>query len=149
MIIHYSIRSSSVIKSPTKQAYSRGQYKVSIAYDRTVLLKTLYVTICLEFETPGKCIIDRTRFFLLGMTQYYWYTRSEYRAVSSSTWIFSSVHRCCSSRLFLTRPFRSSPSIVSALSSRPFRSSTSIVSALLVARSASVCRLLMLFSSIY
>ena len=56
---------------------------------------------------------------------------------------------------FSSRPFRSSPSIVSAVlvdcfccSSRPFRFSPSIVSALLVDRSASVRRLFMLFSSI-
>ena len=79
--------------------------------------------------------------------------------------------RCCSSRLFLTRPFCSSLLIVSALlvvcsasvrrlfllflsinrfSSCQFRSclSTLFVSALLVTRSASVCRLFLLFSSI-
>ena len=70
---------------------------------------------------------------------------------------FSSVYHCCSSHLFITRPFRSSPSIVSALvgfysgqfrSSRPFGFSPSIVSAHLVSRSDSVRRLFLLFSSI-
>ena len=138
------------------------------------------------------------------MTQYYCYTRSEYRAESTFNWIFflclpllffppvsysavplQSIDCFCSSRRLIasllarfalvrrrncscsysqpvplqsvdclcssTRPFRFSPSIVSALltinsfSSRQFRSSPSIVSAVLVARSASVRRLFLLF----
>ena len=134
------------------------------------------------------------------MTQYYCYTRSEYRAESSFTWIFlvclpllffppvsysavplQSIDCFCSSRQLIasllasftlvrrrycscsySRPFRFSPSIVSALlvsrsasvhrlflinsfSSRQFRSSPSIVSALLVPRSTSVRRLFLLF----
>ena len=106
------------------------------------------------------------------MTQYYCYTRSEYRAESSFKWIFLlCLYRCCSSRLFLTRPFMlqsidcfcSSRRLIASLLarfalvrrrncscsySRQFRFSPSIVYALLLARSASVRRLFLLFSSI-
>ena len=112
------------------------------------------------------------RFILLGVTQYYCYTRSEYRAESSFKWIFLlCLYHCCSSRLFLTQPFRSSLSICFCSSRRliasllarfalvrqrncscsyshQFRFSPSIVYALLLARSASVRRLFLLFSSI-
>ena len=106
------------------------------------------------------------------MTQYYCYMRSEYRVELSFKWIFLlCLYRCCSSRLFLTRPFRSSlvdcfcssrRLIASLLArfalvrrrncfcsySRQFRFSPSIVYALLLARSTSVRRLFLLFSSI-
>ena len=125
--------------------YSRRQYKVS-------------VTVAYRFPTipyfKKKRLVRPYHFILLGVMQYYCYTQSEYRAESSSMWIFLSVYCCCSSRLFLTRPFRFIPLFVSLFllflsiknfSSGPFRSSPSIVSAVLVARSASVCRLFLLF----
>ena len=105
------------------------------------------------------------------MTQYYCYTRSEYRVESSFKWIFllclyqpvlltcfllgrsapvyrlfllfTSINRFSSGQFALVRRrncFRSY--------SRQFRFSPSIVYALQLARSASVCRLFMLFSSI-
>ena len=104
--------------------------------------------------------------------QYYCYMRSEYRAESSFKWIFLlCLYRCCSSRLFLTRPsfrssldsFCSSRRLIASLLARfalvrrrnyfcsyshQFRFSPSIVYALLQARSASVHRLFLLFSSI-
>ena len=119
-------------------------------------------------ETPSN---DR----LLGVTQYYCYTRSEYKAESSSMWIYTlqSIDCFCSSRRLIasllasialvrrrycscsySRPFRFSRrlfllfSSINSFSSRQLCSSPSIVSALLVARSASVRRLFMLFSSI-
>ena len=85
--------------------YSRRQYKVSVTY----LLPTVPYF-------KKKRLARPYRFILLGMTQYYCYARSEYRAESTFKCIFLlCLYRCCSSRLFLTRPFRSSLSIVSAL----------------------------------
>ena len=104
------------------------------------------------------------------MTQYYCYTRSEYRAESSSMWIFL----VCLLLLFFPPVFllgRSTPvhrlyllSLINCFSSgqvrlvqrrncscsyrRQFRFSQSIVYALLLARSTSVRRLFLLFSSI-
>ena len=103
--------------------------------------------------------------------QYYCYTRSEYRVESSFKWIFLlCLYCCCSSRLFITRPFRSSLSIVSALHrlitsllarfalvhrrncscsySHQFRFSPSIVYAVLLTSSVSVRRLFLLLSLI-
>ena len=100
--------------------------------------------------------------------QYYCYMRSKYRAESSSMWIFlGCLYHCCSSRLFLTQPFRSSfcssrrliASLLASFAlvrrrncscsySLPFRFSRSIVSAFLVSHSASVRRLFLLFWSI-
>ena len=89
-----------------KYTYSRRQYKVSVPYR----LPTV------PYRTFKKRLARPYHFILLGVTQYYCYTRSEYRAESSFKWIFLlCLYRCCSSRLFLTRPFRSSLSIVSAL----------------------------------
>ena len=104
------------------------------------------------------------------MTQYYCSMRSEYRAESSSMWIFL----VCLPLLFFPPVsysavplqfidcFCSSRRLIASLASfalvrrrnyscsysRPFHFSPSIVSALLVARSASVRRLFLLFSSI-
>ena len=105
------------------------------------------------------------------MTQYYCYTLSEYRAESSSMWIFfvslqllffppvsysavplQSIDCFCSSRRLIA-------SLLARFAlvrrrncfcsySRQFRFSPSIVSGLLLARSTSVRRLFLLFSSI-
>ena len=84
--------------------YSRRQYKVSVSCH----LQTL-----MYFKKTSSKTVP---FILLGVTQYYCFTRSEHRAELSFKWIFLlCLYRCCSSRLFLTRPFRSSLSIVSAL----------------------------------
>ena len=105
------------------------------------------------------------------MTQYYCYTRSEYRAESSSMWIFlvclpllffppvsysavplQSINCFCSSRRLIASLLASFALVhrrdCSSSYNLPFRFSLSIVSALLVARSASVRRLFLLFSSI-
>ena len=105
------------------------------------------------------------------MTQYYCYTRSEYRAESSFKWIFLlCLYRCRSSRLFYSAVplqsidcFCSSRRLIASLLARfalvrrrncscsyshQFRFSPSIAYALLLARSASVRRLFRLFSSI-
>ena len=111
------------------------------------------------------------RFILLGVTQSYCYTRFEYRAESSSMWIFlvclpllffrpasysavplQSVDCFCSSRRLiaslLARFALVRRSNCSCSYSRQFRFSPSIVSALLLTRSASVRRLFLLFLSI-
>ena len=81
-----------------------------------VNIKFPYRAVYRPYRTFKKRLARPYRFILLGMTQYYCYTRSEYRAESSLKWIFLlCLYRCCSSRLFLTRPFRFSLSIVSAL----------------------------------
>ena len=99
-----------------------------------VNIKFPYRAVYRPYRTFKKRLARPYRFILLGVTQYYCYTRSEYRAESSLKWIFLlCLYHCCSSRLFLTRPFRFSLLIVSAL---------------LVDRSASVRRLFMLFLSI-
>ena len=105
------------------------------------------------------------------MTQYYCYTRSQYRVESSSMCIFlvclpllffppvsysavplQSIHCFCSSRRLIASLLASFAlgrrRNCSCSYSCPFRFSPSIVPALLVARSASVRRLFMLFSSI-
>ena len=85
-------------------------------YTVGVNIKFPYRTVYRPYRTFKKCLARPYRFILLGMTQYYCYTRSEYRAELSFKLIFLlCLYRCCSSRLFLTRPFRSSLSIVSAL----------------------------------
>ena len=137
--------------------YSRRQYKVSVTYR----LPTVPYFKKKRLARPYRCI-------LLGVTQYYCYTRSEYRVESSFKWIFLlCLYHCCSSRLFLTRPFRSgfcsSRRLIASLLARfalvrrrncfcshshQFCFSPSIVYALLLARSASVRRLFLLFSSI-
>ena len=105
------------------------------------------------------------------MTQYYCYTRSEYRAESSSMWIFlvclpllfilpvsysavplQSINCFCSSRRLIAS-LQARFALVrrrncSCSYSRQFRFSPSIVYALLLARSASVRRLFLLFLSI-
>ena len=126
--------------------YSRGQYKVSVTYRSVPIFR--------PYRTFKKRLARPYRFILLGVTQYYCYTRSEYRAESSSMWIFLvcllllffppvsySAVPLHSVDCFLFLLFLS----IKSFSSRPFRSSPSIVSAVLVARSASVCRLFMLF----
>ena len=81
-----------------------------------VNIKFPYRAVYRPYRTFKKRLARPYRFILLGVTQYYCYTRSEYRAESSLKWIFLlCLYRCCSSRLFLTRPFRFSLSIVSAL----------------------------------
>ena len=105
------------------------------------------------------------------MTQYYCYTRSEYRAESSSMWIFliclpllffppvsylavplQSINCFCSSRrliaFLLARFALVRRRNCSCSYSRQFRFSPLIVYALLLARSASVRQLFLLFSSI-
>ena len=104
--------------------------------------------------------------------QYYYYTRSEHRAELSSMWIFlvclpllffppvsyctvplQSIDCFCSSCRFMSS-LLASFALVSrhdcscSSTSHPFRFSLSILSALLLARSASVRRLFLLFSSI-
>ena len=81
-----------------------------------VNIKFPYRAVYRPYRTFKKRLAGPYRFILLGVTQYYCYTQSEYRAESSLKWIFlHCLYRCCSSRLFLTRPFRFSLSIVSAL----------------------------------
>ena len=103
--------------------------------------------------------------------QYYYYTRSEYRAESSSIWIFlvclpllffppvsysavplQSIDCFCSSRRLITSLLARFALVrrcnCSCSYSRHFRFSLSIVYALLLARSASVRQLFLLFSSI-
>ena len=46
-----------------------------------------YVTICLEFELLTNALLT-VPFYSARRQQYYWFTRSEYGAESSSTWIF-------------------------------------------------------------
>ena len=105
------------------------------------------------------------------MTQYYCYTRSEYRAESSSMWIFlvclqllffqpvsdsavplQSIDCFCSSRRLIASLLARFALVrrpnCSCSYSRQFRFSPSIVYALLLTRSASVHRLFLLFSSI-
>ena len=105
------------------------------------------------------------------MTQYYCYTRSEYRAESSSLLIFlvslpllffppvsysavplRSIDFFCSSHRLITSLLASFALVrrsnCSCSYSLPFCFSPSIVSALLVARSASVRRLFLLFLTI-
>ena len=103
--------------------YSRRQYKVSVTYRS--------VPVSRPYSLKKKSLARPYRFILLGVTQYYCYTNIGRSQVPCG--FFLSVYRCCSFRLFLTRPFRFSPSIVSAL---------------LVARSASVRRLFILFSPV-
>ena len=140
--------------------YSRRQYKVSVTYrftDRTVLLK--------------KCLARPYRFILLGMIQYYCYMRSEYRAESSSMWIFlvclpllffrpvsysavplQSIDCFCSSRRLIASLLARFALVrrrnCSCSYSRQFHFSPSIVYVLLFACSASVRRLFLLFLSI-
>ena len=103
--------------------------------------------------------------------QYYCYMRSEYRADSISMWIFlvclpllfflpvsysavplQSIDCFCSSRQLIASLLANFTLVhrhnCSCSSSRPFRFSPLIVSALLVARSALICRLFLLFLSI-
>ena len=103
--------------------------------------------------------------------QYYCYMRSEYRAESSSMWIFlvclpllffppvsysavplQSIDSFCSSRRLIASLLARFALVrrrnCSCSYSRQFRFSPSIVYALLLARSASVRRLFLLFSSI-
>ena len=128
--------------------YSRRQYKVSVTY-RSVPVYRPYRTLKKRLARPY-------HFVLLGVTQYYCYTRSEYRAESSSMWIFlvvycfvvlpacfllgrsTSVHR-----LFLLF------SSINRFSSGQVRSSpsTQLFLLLLVASSTSVRRLFMVFYS--
>ena len=105
------------------------------------------------------------------MTQYYCYTRSEYRAESTFNWIFllclpllffppvsysavplQSIDCFCSSRRLIASLLARFALVrqrnCSCSYSHQFRFSPSIVYALLLARSASVRRLFLLFSSI-
>ena len=109
--------------------------------------------------------------YRFGVTQYYCYTRSEYRAKSSSMWIFlvclpllffppvsysavplQSIDCFCSSRRLIASLLVRFALVrrhnCSCSYSRQFRFSPSIVYALLLARSASVRRLFLLFLSI-
>ena len=119
---------------------------------------------------PSKRISDCS-FILLGVTQYYCYTPSEYRAESSSMWIFlvclpllffppvyysavplQSINCFCSSRQLIASLLARIALVCrcncSYSYSRQFRFSLLIVYALLLARFASVRRLFLLFSSI-
>ena len=90
--------------------------KCVFAYTVGVNIKFPYRAVYRPYRTLKKRLARPYRFILLGVTQYYCYTRSEYRAESTFKWIFLlCLYRCCFSRLFLTRPFRFSLSIVSAL----------------------------------
>ena len=133
-----------------------------------VNIKFPYRTVAYRpYRTFKKCLARPCRFILLGMIQYYCYTQSEYRAESSSMWIFlvclllffppvsysavplQSIDCFCSSRrLFaslLARFALVRRRNCSCSCSRQFRFSPSIVYALLLARSASVRRLFLLF----
>ena len=133
--------------------YSRRQYKVSVTYRSIPVYR--------PYRTFKKRLARPYRFIVLGVTQYYCYTRSEYRADSSSMWIFlvclpllffppvsysavplQSIDCFCSShrliasllaRFALVRRRNCSCSY-----SRQFCFSPSIAYALLLARSASV-----------
>ena len=140
--------------------YSRRQYKVSVP--------------CRLPTVPyfkKKRLARPYRFILLGVTQYYCYTRSEYRAESSSSEFFFSVYTfavlpacfllgrsasvfdsICSSRRLIASLLARFALVrrrnCSCSYSHQFRFSPSIVYALLLARSASVRLLFLLFSSI-
>ena len=132
------------VQSRFRVIHSRRQYKVSVTYRSVPVFR--------PYRTFKKRLARPYHFILLGVTQYYCYTRSEYRAESSSMWIFL----VCLLLLFFPPlsysavPLHSvdclfvSALLIKSFSSRPFRSSPSIVSAVL-ARSASVRRLFMLF----
>ena len=84
--------------------YSRCQYKISVAYRLPTIL---YFK-----KTPSKTV----PFYSAGRDVILLLTRSEYREESSLKLIFLlCLCSCCSSRLFLTRPFFFSLSIVAAL----------------------------------
>ena len=123
------------------------------------------------YRTFKKRLARPYHFILLGMTQYYCYTRSEYRAESSSMWIFlvclpllffppvsysavplQSIDCFCSSHRLIASLLARFALVrrrnCSCSHSCQFRFSPSIVYALLLARSASVCRLFLLFLSI-
>ena len=127
--------------------YSRRQYKVSVTY-RSVPVYRPYHTFLNRLARPY-------RFILLGVMQYYCYTRSEYRAESSSMWIFlvclpllffppvsysavplQSIDCFCSSRRLIASLLARFALVrrrnCSCSYSRQFRFSPSIVSALLV-----------------
>ena len=138
--------------------YSRRRYIVSVSY-RSVPFT--------PYRTFKKSLARPYRFIVLGVTQYYCYTRSECRAESSYMLIFLvclpllffppvsysavpllSIDYFCSSHRFiaslLARFALIHRSNRSCSYSRQFR----LVHALLLARSASVRQLFLLFSSI-
>ena len=139
--------------------YSRRQYKVSVTY-RLPTVPYFF-----------KCLARPYHFILLGVTQYYCYMRSEYRAESTFKWIFllclpllffppvsylavplQSIDCFCSSRRLIASLLAGFALVhrrnCSCSYSRQFHFSPSIVYALLLVRSASVRRLFLLFSSI-
>ena len=65
-------------------------------YTVGVNIKFPYRTVYRPYRTFKKRLARQYRFILLGVTQYYCYTRSEYRAESSFKWIFLlCLYRCC------------------------------------------------------
>ena len=140
--------------------YSRRQYKVSVP--------CRLPTVPYFKKTPSKTV----PFYSAGRDAIlYCYTRSEYRAESSLKWIFllfipllffppvsysavplQSIDCFCSSRRLLASLLARFALVrrrnCSCSYSRQFRFSPSIVYALLLARSASVRQLFLLFSSI-
>ena len=130
------------------------------------------VPIYQPYHTFKKRLARPYRFIRLGVTQYYCYTRSAYRAESSSMWIFlvclrllffppvssysavplQSIDCFCSSRRLIASLLVRFALVrrhnCSCSYSRQFRFSPSIVYALLLTRSASVRRLFLLFLSI-
>ena len=103
--IYYNQRDFVDVKAST---YSRNQYKVSIACH-------LPTVPYFKKKTPLKRLAMTVPFYSAGRDAILLVYGSEYRAESSPCGFFSSVYLCCSSCLFLTWSFRSSPSIVSAL----------------------------------
>ena len=85
--------------------YSRRQYKVSVSY-------RLPTVPYLKKKTPSKTVpfysAGRDAILLL-------YAIRIQGGVKFQVVFLLCLYRCCSSRLFLTRPFHSSVSIVSAL----------------------------------
>ena len=73
-------RKLSLIKKNFALMYSRRQYKVSVMYRSVPVYR--------PYRTSKKRLARPYHFILLGVTQYYCYTRSEYRAESSSMWSF-------------------------------------------------------------
>ena len=86
-------------------SYSRRQYKVSVTY-------RLPTVPYFKKKTPSKIV----PFYSAGRDAILLLYAIRIEGGAKFQVDFSSLfYRCCSSRLFLTRPFRSSLSIVSAL----------------------------------
>ena len=118
-VSRHSFSTSSFLSAVGATSFAAARYFGSSLFNSCTVgvnIKFPYRTVYRLYRTFKKRLVRLYSFILLGVTQYYCYTRSEYRAESSFKWIFLlCLYRCCSSRLFLTRPFRSSLSIVSAL----------------------------------